>query len=781
MSNIHYFGIRHHGPGSSKRVLAALQELNPSCVLIEGPTDCSELLPLLSSNDMRLPVALLAYAQADANASIFYPFAEFSPEYQATLYAMQNKVDLAFIDIPVNILLAQQLAEQEHVTKLSEDAEDNEEDNEDTHNNNASSDKDNIANSHELETPPVLRDPIGQLAQLAGYEDGEAWWNDLIEQNASTDSELFETIEKAMQSLRQSVCAEHPALQRDLVREAYMRLEIAKAKKTATGPIAVVCGAWHVPALKEKHTAKSDRELVKTLPAKLSAKKVRATWVPWTSARLSSASGYGAGVDAPMWYLHLWQQQKNEQAIALWLTNIARQLRTHGHIVSTASVIEATRLCQTLAAVRGRPNTGFEEVRDAVIACLCFGEKALWQQIEQTILLGDRVGQIPANAPLIPLIEDLQLQQKKYKLKPQALPYELSVDLRASAGLGKSTLLHRLNILDIPWGVIANSGTSRGTFREKWQLEWQAEFSVKLVENLVYGSTIEQAASNKIIELMTAEKSLSKLAAAVSHCLESQLNHAATTGIKLLEKQGAHTSDCIELLASIAPLIDVSRYGTARNLSLEQIDELIERLTIQGALSLPYACRALSDDEAWYYRSTISDAHQALLLTDWSNAVESQWWHALETIVDNSQSNLQVAGLASRLLYQAQRLANDDLEVLLGKMLSAAVNPADAAKYFDGFFSNAVDRLLYDDVLLNAIEHWLIGLDEESFIEFLPLFRRIFADLDAMERKRLIDRVLTGRDTTNHSMSVNEQALATWPHHLNRLSSLLKRDKQWQQ
>jgi hypothetical protein len=80
---------------------------------------------------------------------------------------------------------------------------------------------------------------------------------------------------------------------------------------------------------------------------------------------------------------------------------------------------------------------------------------------------------------------------------------------------------------------------------------------------------------------------------------------------------------------------------------------------------------------------------------------------------------------------------------------------------------------------LNAIERWLISLDETSFTEFLPLFRRIFADLDAMERKRLVDTLLQGREQAQIVKVFNPQTLALWPAHLQSLGQLIKRDKTW--
>jgi hypothetical protein len=767
-ADIHYYGIRHHGPGSCKRLLAALERLQPQKVLIEGPADCAELLPLLASKEMRPPVALLAYAAERPECAIYYPFADYSPEYQACRWALQAGRELHYLDLPVNIQLAQMLAQ---IT-----AEDTEADEDEVHQD----DKQAQPPAEPPQDDNLVRDPIGALARTAGYEDGESWWNDLIEQNNDDDELIFTAVDSVMDTLRGTVAEREDdhRYQRDLAREAYMRLEIGKQVKDVEGPVAVICGAWHIPALKQKVTIKDDRARLKALPARLGNSKVKATWVPWTSPRFAEQSGYGAGVRAPMWYQHLWQERNNPNKLEHWFGQVAAVLREQGHGVSTASVIEAVRLSHSLAAVRERPSVGFEEVREAVISCLCFGEALLWQQLEQQLLLGDQVGEVPSDAPLVPLLEDLQSQQKRLRLKPEALPKELSLDLRSDSGSGRSILLHRLNLLDIPWGALSDAGGSRGTFRERWMLCWKPEFAVTLVENLIYGSTIEQAANNRMGQALQAETHLQKLADAVLHSLEAQLDKAADQGLARLEERAGHTSDCIELLEGLPALIHLKRYGTARSLSLGHIEGLIVRLAIQSAVALPYACRNLDEEETQRYRNHLSAAHKALELTD-DPSVMAQWWDALAQVAESPKSARQLAGLTTRLLYQGERLSAETLQDLLQRALSPAVPSQQAAHFFDGFFTDAVQNLLYDTILLNAIEHWLIGLDEEDFTEFLPLFRRIFADLDAMERKRLMDTLLHGRAQEQVIKVLNPATLALWPDHLQRLGQLMKRDKTW--
>src|SRR5450755_1198631 len=99
---LHIFGIRHHGPGSAWRLLEALDDVRPRIVLIEGPSDASDLLPMLADPAMVPPVALLTYPADDPARAIFWPFATYSPEYQAACWAMRHRAAVRFIDLPAS-------------------------------------------------------------------------------------------------------------------------------------------------------------------------------------------------------------------------------------------------------------------------------------------------------------------------------------------------------------------------------------------------------------------------------------------------------------------------------------------------------------------------------------------------------------------------------------------------------------------------------------------------------------------------------------------------------
>ena len=715
---IAYFGIRHHGPGSANSLIQALDELKPVAVLIEGPADATDVLPMLAKPEMKPPVALLCYPEDNPSLTSFWPFAEFSPEYQAVLWAVQHGVDVRFIDLPSTVRFDMQQKLQDETINEEKPEEETEEPDE----------------KSLIQETPEARDPIGTLAAAAGYEDGESWWADLIEQNPAPGP-VFKAIAEAMTVLREN---EGTLPEFEAKREGHMRLSIAAARKEFEGPIAVVCGAWHVPALVAKHTQKEDQALVKGI----SRKKSSITWAPWTSPRLAFAFGYGAGVTAPGWCQCIWQNRHRSDCSSVWLAQIARVLREKGHMISTASLIETERLALSLAAIRERPRPGFEELREAAVAGLFNGESLLWQTIEAELLLGNNVGEIPSDIPLAPLMDDLQRNQKLARLKPEALERELSIDLRSDSGLFRSTLLHRLTILGVPWGRLTDTGRSRGTFRERWVVSWEPEYAVQLVEKLVYGPTIEKAANGYVIEQLDKATTLDALAELVQSAITADLKEAATRGLIVFEERAALSSDCREMLASIPPMADIIRYGEARASDTGRLSNLMERLIVEAAIALPYATRDLDAEATTQMVTVLRAADEGVRLVEPGPEVLEAWYDGLKNTLEETRVSPRVAGCVAQILYEADHLSAEEAVLLLERRLSPGTPVLDAAGFLEGFFSGTAEKLIYDEGLRKAVDQWLYQLAEEDFVAHLPLMRRVFSSLDSMERKRLITALL---------------------------------------
>lgn len=180
--SVHIFGIRHHGPGSARSLREALEQLQPDAILVEGPPDADPVLPLLIAPKMQPPVALLIYVPDQPHRSVYYPFAVFSPEWQALHYGLTNNVPVRFIDLPQAHQLAHKPTITDDPTPEPSDAI-----------NNVPNDSDTPVIT---EADKIRFDPLGWLGKAAGYSDGERWWEHMVEQRRNS-VDLFAAILEA--------------------------------------------------------------------------------------------------------------------------------------------------------------------------------------------------------------------------------------------------------------------------------------------------------------------------------------------------------------------------------------------------------------------------------------------------------------------------------------------------------------------------------------------------------------------------------------------------------
>jgi len=718
----HLFGIRHHGPGCARSLLKALEHLQPDCLLVEGPPEGEAVLPLLADADLEPPVALLVYNPENSQQAAFYPFAVFSPEWNALHYGLMHGIPTRFIDLPMAHQFALTPPDAE-IAAVEIAAADDE----------ASSSADQ---ADPAATDPRL-DPLDWLGRAAGYGDGESCWNHLVEERGDS-LELFAAIREAMTTVR----AETPGpersaamQQREMRREAHMRKCLRQAQKEGFARIAVVCGAWHIPALAEMPLAKADNELLKGLPRV----KVAATWAPWSYRNLSSASGYGAGVTSPGWYEHLWQAQPQQRAIG-WLARAARLFREEGLDCSSAHIIEAVRLAETLAALRERPQAGLDELNEALQTVVCLGDAAPMRLIERALIVGDRLGCIPASAPVVPLQHDLSQQQKRLRLKVEAVDRTLDLDLREANDLARSHLLHRLALLDIGWGTPGRTGRSaKGSFHELWTLQWRPELAMAVIEASRWGNTVADAATAKAIDQSRAATALPPLAELVNQVLLADLQDAIGPVTQALEDLAAVASDLVQLLGAIPPLVNVVRYGNVRQTDVGMVQQVLKGLIPRAAIGLPGACTALDDEAAQTLREAIAATHQAVrLLAD--EALRDAWLQALPRVARLPNAHGLVCGLAVRLLFDEQAASVEDTALQMSQALSPGHEPALAAAWLDGFLNQSGLVLLHDSQLWGLVDGWLTGLSEERFRQILPLLRRAFSGFNAPERRQLGER-----------------------------------------
>ncbi|WP_407560649.1 DUF5682 family protein [Streptomyces sp. 184] len=773
-------GVRHHGPGSARGVAAALDAYRPRAVLIEGPPEADAIVGLAGDEDMRPPVALLAHAVDEPARAAFWPLAHFSPEWVAIRWALRHDVPVRFIDLPATHTLAMagpgQLAPGAPEEAGAPDE-------------GTPSDADEAGGGERALDAEALRiDPLAVLAEAAGYDDPERWWEDAIEHRmphgaapaaepggppgpdlsgagGGEVAEPFAALGEAMGALRERYG--DGGHDRDLVREAHMRLRLREARREFGVQVAVVCGAWHVPALRARTTVTADRRLLKGLP------KVRTevAWVPWTHRRLARRSGYGAGIESPGWYAHLFEVP--DRPIERWLIKVAGLLRAEGRTISSAHVIEAVRLATALATMRGRPLAGLAETLDAVRAVMCDGSEVPLALVADRLVVGDALGEVPDSAPAVPLQRDLARTQKALRLKPAAEERELQLDLRKETDAGRSRLLHRLRLLGVDWGVPAVSRASTGTFRETWSLRWEPDLAVRVVEAALWGTTVLAAATAKAEYEAAQAGSLAQVTALAEQCLLAELTEALPVAMQALADRAALDTDVGHLAQALPALARSVRYGDVRGTETAALAEVATGLADRIFVGLPGACVGLDADGAQEMRTHVDAVHGAVALLDTApppqrpedagtsagaqdaapaaagsgetGSLRGRWAAALRALGSRDTVPGLIRGRAVRLLLDGGRMPAREAERVMGLALSHAVPPADAAAWVEGFLGGDGGMLLvHDERLLALVDGWLTGLAGDAFTDVLPLLRRTFAEYEPGARRALGELVRRG-------------------------------------
>ncbi|WP_371584144.1 DUF5682 family protein [Streptomyces sp. NBC_01314] len=740
-------GVRHHGPGSARAVRAALDAARPRTVLIEGPPEADALIPLAADENMRPPVALLAHAVDEPGRSSFWPFAEFSPEWVAIRWALSHGVPARFIDLPAThtLVWGREEAAAEPGGPTSQQHEVTEE----------TTPGEEAVLAEGVAEEALRGDPLAALAEAAGYDDAERWWEDVVEHRGTGGDVFapFAVLEEAMGALREVYGA--GGRDRDPVREAYMRLQVRAAQKEfGDDRVAVVCGAWHVPALRERRTVAADRSLLKGLPKV----KTDMTWVPWTNRRLARGSGYGAGIDSPGWYGHLFGAP--DRPVERWLTKVAGLLREEDRIVSPAHVIEAVRLAETLAAMRGRPLPGLTETTDAVRAVMCDGSDVPLSLVQDRLVVGDVLGEVPESAPAVPLQRDLTRLQRRLRLKPEALQRELELDLRKENDAERSRLLHRLRLLGVEWGEPTTSRGSTGTFRETWRLRWEPELSVRVAEAGVWGTTVLSAATARAEADAVTAGSLADITGLAEHCLLAELPDALPVVMRVLADRAALDADVGHLAQALPALVRSLRYGDVRATDTRALAEVAAGLAERVFVGLPPACAALDAEAAQEMRRHVDAVHGAVgLLGDTApgehtarsgesrTGIRGRWHSVLHVLSGRDTVPGVIRGRAVRLLLDDGELAQDEAARLMGLVLSPGTAPADAAAWIEGFVgggSGGGMLLVHDERLLGLVDAWLTGVPGDAFTDVLPLLRRTFSAYEPGVRRTLGEQLRRG-------------------------------------
>jgi len=749
----HIFGVRHLSPAAAWHLRQLLDRVRPKLVLIEGSDDADDLIPHVVSPKSKLPIAILAYT-ADAPVRTFcYPLATYSPEYQALVWCQENKVKARFMDLPSSVFLG--LMDRDHGTAvLVPDKKDDSNGDEDDENS-----EDEPA-SPETAQKPVHDSVYDKVARIAGEPDYETYWERHFEQLREKDT-YWNATQAYGQELRTLEDFSTRMAAENLVREAYMRRKIQQAIADGFKPeqIVVVTGAFHASVLGPEHPPMTDDEL-----AKLRRRESKMTLMPYSFFKLSSQSGYGAGNHAPAYFEMVWNQflsassdesEKSDPSdrcslATLFLTKVVQELRASGTFRSTAEVIEGVRLAESMADMRNSSPT-LRELQDAAVTLLGQGDPSVIRESLLRVEVGTAIGSLAKGVSQTSIQDDFYRELSRLKLDQfkASVKRDLDLDLRenrrvksqeaAFIDLHRSSFLHRLSVLEIPFAqkvAVKQEGT---TWAERWSLQWSPEAEIAIVEAVLLGETIELATAVKFKQRLDTCTSVADASTVIRQACECGMSASIELARQTLQRLANDSTDFIALASAAYDLGLVIRYGDVRQYNAEPLKPLLEQLFLEGALTLVGAA-GCDLAAAKKMLGGINELNKVAL--DYTSLIDEPLWIGeLQKLARADHLNPLLSGYACALLVERNLISNEELAREVSRRLSPGIEADLGAGWFEGLSKRNRYALLTRLILWKELDNYVGSLTDDEFKRALVFLRRAFGDFSPAEKRSITENL----------------------------------------
>jgi hypothetical protein len=274
-------------------------------------------------------------------------------------------------------------------------------------------------------------------------------------------------------------------------------------------------------------------------------------------------------------------------------------------------------------------------------------------------------------------------------------------------------------------------------------LAWRPEWSVRIIEFAAYGTTLERAAANRLVERAADAASLVEVATALDRALLASLPDALDPIVGILATRAANDPDVGQLMAALGPLAQAQRYGDVRATDAASVAAVFDGLVVRVLAGVVPACASLDDDAAALMVERLSGVRQALALID-HPARRRAFPQVLERLAEGGGHG-RVNGRATRILHDAGDWDASAVERRLGRALSPGTPPAVGAAFVEGFLAGSGTVLVHDAELRSVVDRWLSSLAPHAFEETVPLLRRTFGGFESAERRQL-GRLVAGHE-----------------------------------
>ncbi len=718
--------VRHHSPACAWALRALIAEVKPAHILIEAPVDFAAQIPLLLDPDTKPPVALVSLvddAGDRGRVAGYYPFCAHSPEYVVLQSGAAMGAALQFIDAPAATkAMRGQLDGTEPVSLLDEQR----------------------FNSS---------DYVTGLTRATGCRDGFELWDHLFETRLGQSDwrAFFGDVGVYCAGIRAATPAVQIDNTGDTMREVYMARAVKKALVDG-GPVVVVVGGFHAPALVGD---------LDNLPAPEKPDgKCESYLIRYGFRAMDALNGYAAGLPQPGYYQALWDgaNAENNQTTEFdlgidLLTDFAAQMRAEGHALPLPAQVEAVRVANGLAALRGRRGAMRHDLIDGVRAALIKGETVaqdIWTTRFQAFLCGDRLGDVPASAGSPPLVEDVRRRARGHRFDlTDSAQRTRKLDIRRKdAHLAASQFLHAMGLIGSPFATRTGgpdyvNGSETTLLFEHWQYAWSPQTEGHLINQAVLGDELPTAC----LAFLQRERAV-LIADGHARDLPKLVDMLARG---LLAGLGPQLGPFVAQLGS-----DIQNHGTFASVMVA-LRRLLFVVQSSGPLGAPdtldlrgvvgaaygrlvYLCDDLpnTSDEDTQDRLDALRMTNAILRDCDAIGLDRSLLDAAIDRVALATTNPVILGAVLAVCVQAGTRPSAELvQVMEGQLTGVGLDTADQIGVLRGILHTSPALLWHADGLLAVVDTFIREIEEDRFLDLLPHLRLAFTQLNPRETDRV--------------------------------------------
>ncbi|NMC05394.1 MAG: hypothetical protein GYA24_09290 [Candidatus Lokiarchaeota archaeon] len=731
-----FLPVRHHSPASAWLVKEAIDTWKPKLVLIEGPSCADSLIQYMVMDDTVPPFAILSMFSDDTNHfgmngvlpfspdpsiparfQVQFPFISYSPELVALVEAKRLKIPAHFIDLPLTGLIPFMINFKDKIEYFLKHEED-------------------LMFSNAF---------FEKLVEVFGFDDFNEVWDTLFEIGVHQlgIDQVRENMLFFCSCVRKSIDPESLKLDGTFAREQYMRCCIDQHRARYQVPeegVLVITGGLHSIALPG------------TIPAQpsLPGTGFLNSLVPFSYFRISDKSGYGSGNQGPLYYEHAWQQlvacdEKPYETIALdFITNILGDARNKEETISVSDSINAFHGAKMLAMLRRRHEPCMKDVVDSIYMALVKGDPAVegayLQPIIRDRLVGHKVGKITSKMGRLPLQEDFYLRFEAFGIQLSEKVEMFSLDLRNVPDVARSVLFWRVSYLGV--GVLDRTGGPdllkgiTGVFTETWVFRWHPGVDMKLIELNIYGSTVEEASKNMMLEEL--KKSINNY-----DRVSNLLYHSIVMGFTV-EFNSIHQS-CMDSLDHDDNFINLSSgfmnvvmiYHLLKAMpnqenNLVRVETLLVRNHFATCFALPNMANP-KDELVDPVVSAVKKVATVLLTFTGVDLDRQAFIGSLNTCISTT-SNEFIKGCYVGILYLMNAI---DIHEVRGRIM-AYTRSNDSVKVKVGEFIRGIiyecqSQFLFNPEILQLLDEVISAAEWPIFSAILPSLKKSFSDLQPRE------------------------------------------------